>query len=73
MNGRPAKYLRINHLFKGIAIDAAGTYHVTFSYWPRHFTLALMLAAIGALLFVAGTCWLWNMDEGKGSVQAPAA
>lgn len=68
INGRPAEYLRINHAFKGVAIDAAGTYHVTFAYWPRHFTLALMLAAGGLLLFVAGTCWLWNLDEKKNRI-----
>ena len=73
VNGRPTKYLRINHAFKGIAIDAAGTYQVTFAYWPHHFTLALALAAAGTLLFVAGTCWLWRMDAKKSSIQVPVS
>ncbi len=72
VNGRPAKYHRINHGFKGVEIDAAGTYQVNFSYWPHHFTLALTLAALGTLLFVAGAFWLWRMDDEVIHVQNPA-
>jgi hypothetical protein len=54
VNGRQAKCFRVNHAFKGVVIPAAGTYRVTFSYWPPHFTLALILGGGGALLLVAG-------------------
>jgi hypothetical protein len=52
LDGNPAPYFRINHAFKGFIIDKPGTYSVTFSYWPRHFTLSLWLSAFGvATLF----------------------
>ena len=53
LNGEPADYFRVNHAFKGIYVDHPGTYHVTFRYWPEHFTLSLWLAAGGVLLAVA--------------------
>jgi hypothetical protein len=73
INGRPVKYLRLNHAFKGVAINAAGSYRVTFAYWPHHFTLALSLAAMGTLIFITGSCWLWNMDGEKSSIRVSAS
>ena len=55
LNGAPAQYFRVNHAFRGVAIPAAGKYVVSYSYWPRHFTMSLVLAAVGALLLAA---WL---------------
>ncbi len=52
VNGRAAPYLRINHAFKGIYVDAAGTYDVCFSYWPRGLTVTLVLFGIGLGLMV---------------------
>jgi hypothetical protein len=49
LNGEPVAYFRVNHAFKGIHVPNAGTYRVTFRYRPEHFTLALWLAAAGAL------------------------
>jgi hypothetical protein len=54
VNGRTAGYFRVNHAFKGVAVEAAGTYRVSFSYWPPHFTLALVLCGGGVLLLIAG-------------------
>ena len=54
VNGRPTGYFRVNHAFKGVTVPAAGAYRVTFSYWPPHFTLALILCGAGVLLLVAG-------------------
>jgi len=56
MNGRPAKYFRVNHAFKGIVVASAGTYRITFTYWPPYFTLALMLCGGGVLLL--GASWM---------------
>jgi hypothetical protein len=50
VNGSPAPYFRVNHAFKGILIESAGKYRISFSYWPRHFTQALWMSALGALL-----------------------
>jgi hypothetical protein len=55
VNGAPADYFRVNHAFRGVQIPAAGSYTVSYSYWPRHFTLSLVLAAIGAAILIAWT------------------
>jgi hypothetical protein len=55
LNGAPADYFRVNHAFRGVRIPAAGKYIVSYSYWPRHFTLSLVVAAIGSLILVT---WL---------------
>jgi hypothetical protein len=54
VNGRPAKYFRVNHAFKGVAVPAAGTYRVRFTYRPPHWTLALLLAGAGLALLAGG-------------------
>jgi hypothetical protein len=50
LNGRAVPYIRINHAFKGIYLDSAGTYEVRFAYWPRGFSGTLVLSAIGLAL-----------------------
>jgi hypothetical protein len=55
VNGIRSEYFRVNHAFRGIRIPKAGTYVVSFSYWPKHFTIALWMAAAGAVLLVG---WL---------------
>jgi hypothetical protein len=55
LNGAPTDYFRVNHAFRGVRIPAAGKYVVSYSYWPRHFTLSLVLAAIGLLVLAV---WL---------------
>ncbi len=52
LNGEPVPYFRINHAFKGVLIPAAGKYRVEFAYWPPRMTLALILSALGAGLFI---------------------
>ncbi len=46
-NGVRVPCLRINHAFKGIYVDSAGTYQVTFEYYPRGLATALWLFAAG--------------------------
>ena len=53
VNGRPAPYFRVNHAFKGVAVDGPGTYRVTFTYRPPHWTLALVLTAAGLVLLAS--------------------
>jgi hypothetical protein len=60
VDGRPARYFRVNHAFKGVAIADAGRHEVRFSYWPEHFTLALICCAAGLLLMAAGAHRLWH-------------
>jgi hypothetical protein len=55
LDGAPADYFRVNHAFRGVRIPAAGKHVVSYSYWPRHFSLSLVLAAAGLLILGA---WL---------------
>src|SRR5207253_5779014 len=54
VNGSPASYFRLNHVFKGIRIDGAGTYRIAFSYWPKRLNLSLWISLCG-LALLAGT------------------
>jgi hypothetical protein len=47
INGQPSGYFRVNGAFKGVALPQAGSYTITYSYWPANFTLSLYLAAAG--------------------------
>ena len=58
VNGRPAPILRVNHAFKGIVVDAAGSYEVAVRYRPRHFNRNLLLSAIGFLLLAGSAAVL---------------
>lgn len=59
LDGKPVDYFRVNHAFKGIKIDQAGTYTVRFSYWPKHFTLSLWLSLIGLIGLLGELLWAW--------------
>jgi hypothetical protein len=72
VDGRPAGYFRVNQAFKGVSIEQAGRHEIVFTYWPAHFTLALILAAAGLVLALAGAAWLWAAGGKKSSVQAPS-
>ena len=71
VNGRPAPVFRVNHLFKGVALPAAGTYRVEFEYWPHLLTPALWLALGGLLAALAGTGWLLRTPP-RSAPAAPA-
>ena len=58
VNGRPAPILRVNHIFKAVALPAAGTYRIEFAYWPRVLTPALGLALAGLLGALGGAAWM---------------
>lgn len=72
VNGRPADYFRVNHTFKGVALPAAGTYEITFRYWPKHFTTALWLGLAGAAGLALGAAWLWRRPA-LPALAAPAS
>jgi hypothetical protein len=52
VNGRKVPVLRLNHAFKGVAVNAPGEYRVSFRYVPKNFPRNLLLCAAGAILFV---------------------
>ena len=54
VNGVRVRYIRVNHAFKGIIVNAAGTYDVKFSYWPRGFSRSLDACYVGLALLALG-------------------
>lgn len=63
VNGQRVQYFRINHAFKGVYLPSAGTYRISFEYWPRHLTLSLWLAAGTLGLYVAFLGWAWRSND----------
>jgi hypothetical protein len=63
LNGKPVDYFRVNHAFKGIEVPEAGTYRVSFSYWPPYLTICLILSGV-AFLAMAGIGWIaWRSPK----------
>ena len=58
VNGEPASYFRVNSAFRGVFVPAAGDYHFSFAYWPRHLTISLWIAAFGITLLLL---WLGSV------------
>jgi hypothetical protein len=54
VNGKPAEYFRVNSAFRGVALNAAGEYEISYRYWPRHLTMSLWVAGISLV-----TLLLW--------------
>jgi hypothetical protein len=52
INGQPSGYFRVNGAFKGVALPQAGSYTITYSYWPANLTFSLWLAAVGIVALV---------------------
>ncbi|MFL6519795.1 MAG: hypothetical protein ACJ8NS_06205 [Chthoniobacterales bacterium] len=52
INGQSSGYFRVNGAFKGVALPQAGSYTITYSYWPATFTFSLWLAAAGLVALV---------------------
>src|SRR5205807_9433905 len=65
VNGVRNDYFRVNHAFRGVRIAAAGTYVISFSYWPKHFTISLWLAAAGALLLAGWLVFVYRQKEAE--------
>jgi hypothetical protein len=63
VNGVATPYFRVNHAFKGIVVEKAGTYRVTFRYWPRHLTTALACSAAGFALLAAGAWFVRRQPD----------
>lgn len=72
VNGQPVDCFRVNHGFKGVYVDSAGTYRISFSYWPPYLTFSLVLAAVGFVGF-CGMGWLgWRQSTAFGLLAKPA-
>jgi uncharacterized membrane protein YfhO len=52
LNGKRVDYIRVNEAFKGIWIDKAGRYDVSFTYRPEKFYLSIMIFSCGVLLLI---------------------
>jgi len=55
VNGKRQDYFRVNSAFKGIFLAHAGTYTVSFAYWPKYLTVSLWTGATGLVLLIG---WL---------------
>jgi hypothetical protein len=53
INGEPAPVFRVNHIFRGVSVPAAGTYCIEMEYWPRPLTPALFVSLAG-IVFTLG-------------------
>jgi hypothetical protein len=53
VNGEKARYIRVNHAFRGIYVESAGTYEVTYEYYPRGFMRSLEMCGAGLGLIAA--------------------
>lgn len=56
VNGEKVPYLRINHAFKGVYVDHAGTYQVTFRYFPKGLWTSLKLSIAALVVLLAALC-----------------
>ena len=69
VNGREEPVIRVNHAFKAVYVDGPGTYRVRFAYWPRGFSMTLILFAVGLGLIVLGllaaTLWPGSLGTEK--------
>jgi hypothetical protein len=63
LNGSVVSYFRVNHAFKGVFVPKAGTYTISFSYWPRRFTMSLLMAALGLLILIIGGLLLFRNEK----------
>jgi uncharacterized membrane protein YfhO len=54
VNGAPVLCVPVNHAFKGVFLSQAGTYQISFSYWPHRLGFALSASALGLLLGAFG-------------------
>jgi hypothetical protein len=52
LNGKRVDYIRVNEAFKGIWVDKAGRYDVSFTYGPAKFYLSMMISLCGVLLLL---------------------
>lgn len=67
-NGEPATLLRVNHAFAAVAIPAAGEWELEFRHRPRTWSLALRLAALGALLGTV-TLVVWGLRRSPAAAR----
>lgn len=54
VNGQKTPVLRLNHAFKGVAIEAAGDYQISFRYVPKSWYRNLALSGIGLFMLAGG-------------------
>ncbi len=73
VNGERGRYVRVNHAFKGVAVDRAGTYTIQFRYWPRGFTWTLIAAGVALIVLAAAAVYGWRTrrrDENERATHA---
>ena len=69
IDGAEAPVIRVNHAFKGVYVDAPGTYRVVFTYRPAGFAASNGLSAFGVALWalaVAGSMFFSRARRPEG-------
>lgn len=66
VNGQEVPVLRVNGAFRGVRIEAPGTYTIRFRYRPVYWNLTVVLAFLGILVVVSGT--LLNIGKRRQGV-----
>ncbi len=70
LNNNRVKYFRVNSIFKGVYVERAGDYVVSFVYWPRFLITALWLSALGTIVLVS---WLVIMAKSNENIALKSA
>lgn len=73
VNGVPTTYFRVNHAFKGVLLNAPGTYRITYTYYPKYFKLSLWLSATGLVLAALGAGIISRRSDPSQTEFSPSA
>jgi hypothetical protein len=62
LNGKRADYIRVNQAFKGILVQEAGRYDVSYTYRPARLTQSIILSICGMFLLLIVSVILPGLD-----------
>jgi hypothetical protein len=65
INGRKLPIVRLNHAFKGVVVEQAGDFRVTFRYLPKGYSRLLVMCGAGALLLAGSLVFALRPITGR--------
>lgn len=60
LNNKKVPCISTNYAFKGIIVEKPGVYQVSFEYWPKNFTIYLIVALLGFVLWLISLFIFWK-------------